>query len=127
MPFLGDALYWLSCSWMTSFYAFEYVWAYIGWDLKTRIQFFENRWAYFAGFGAPLTAMTYSLSFFSNFALYSALFPLVIMLAAAAQPKDHKHPKRLRLFFISSKVADYLLRKNSGSSKKAVSDPVQHS
>ena len=30
----------------------RYNWIHRGWDIKRRARFFENRWAYFAGFGA---------------------------------------------------------------------------
>jgi len=51
----GTLLYALGCSWMASFYAFEYVWAMIGWSLDERLRCFERRCAYFAGLSIHLS------------------------------------------------------------------------
>lgn len=100
IPWLGTAMYSVSCCWTASFYAFEYVWSYIGWTLDERLKFFESRWSYFAGFGTPLTAVTFTLSLFAGAAVYATCFPLLIMLAAAATPRSHVDSFRLRMFFV---------------------------
>jgi hypothetical protein len=66
----------------------------IGWTLDERLRSFENRCAYFAGFGAPLTAATFALPFFPATAVYASCFPLLILLAAAAAPKATPTPPR---------------------------------
>jgi hypothetical protein len=66
----------------------------IGWTLDERLRSFENRCAYFAGFGAPLTAATFALPFFPATAVYASCFPLLILLAAAAAPKATPSPPR---------------------------------
>jgi len=107
---LGTLLYALGCSWMASFYAFEYVWSMIGWSLDERLRCFERRCAYFAGFGAPLTLATFSLPFFPATAVYASCFPLLILLAAAASPKEHRDAKRLPLFGVPHRAADAVCR-----------------
>jgi hypothetical protein len=37
--------------WASSFIVFEYVWGIRGWTMETRVLYFEERWAYFLGFG----------------------------------------------------------------------------
>lgn len=41
-----------------SLYAFEYKWCKIGWELHKRLLFIETNWAYFIGFGLPLSIIT---------------------------------------------------------------------
>lgn len=95
---VGTVVYFISNSWMAAFYAMEYVWTTLGWSLKERIHFFEWRWGYLFGFGLPITITTFSRPFMTGVALYAFLFPLVLMLAVKATPKDHKDHQRLRLF-----------------------------
>ncbi|KAJ1567854.1 Etoposide induced 2.4 mRNA, partial [Cladochytrium tenue] len=47
---VGPTLAFLLCDWLVAFLCFEYKWASRGWTLDRRIEYFENRWAYFAGF-----------------------------------------------------------------------------
>ncbi|KAJ3191789.1 Etoposide induced 2.4 mRNA [Irineochytrium annulatum] len=46
-PFLSFALF----NWIGAFFSFEYKWASKGWTLERKLEYFEDRWAYFAGFG----------------------------------------------------------------------------
>ena len=62
LAFAGKAIYCVASSWMAAFYAMEYVWTTLGWNLKERIAFFERRWSYLGGFGLPITLATYGES-----------------------------------------------------------------
>uniref|UniRef100_A0A7S1DFA0 Uncharacterized protein n=2 Tax=Hemiselmis andersenii TaxID=464988 RepID=A0A7S1DFA0_HEMAN len=105
MPYLGDALYFVSLCWSTSLYAFEYVWAYIGWTADEKLNFFETRWTYFAGFGAPLTVVTFNMSVFAGAALYASAIPFLIISAAGAAPRIHLERSRVRMFWLPGMCA----------------------
>jgi hypothetical protein len=56
------------------------------------MHFFERRFSYLGGFGLPITVATLGCSFVTAAALYALLFPLLLLLAVKATPKDHKDP-----------------------------------
>jgi hypothetical protein len=56
------------------------------------MHFFERRFSYLGGFGLPITVATLGFSFVTAAALYALLFPLLLLLAVKATPKDHKDP-----------------------------------
>lgn len=64
----------------------RYVWVKQGWDASKRFSHFESHYAYFLGFGVPVTVATYFLSVANNLAVFNALFPLFIITACAAEP-----------------------------------------
>ncbi|CAG8461328.1 650_t:CDS:2 [Paraglomus occultum] len=51
IPIIGPALSFMFICWIYAFYSFEYKWTAKRWNLEQRIDYFEERWAYFAGFG----------------------------------------------------------------------------
>ena len=56
------------------------------------MHFFERRFSYLGGFGLPITVATFGFSFVTAAALYALLFPILLLLAVKATPKDHKDP-----------------------------------
>uniref|UniRef100_A0A7S4PFE2 Etoposide-induced protein 2.4 n=1 Tax=Guillardia theta TaxID=55529 RepID=A0A7S4PFE2_GUITH len=102
---LGAFIYNLSNCWMASFYAMEYVWTTLGWNLEERITFFESRWSYLGGFGLPITLATFSLPFLQAAAVYATFFPFLVILATCATPKSHVDSFRLRLFALPMHAA----------------------
>jgi len=60
------------------------------------VHFFQRRWSYLAGFGLPITLATFSKPFLTQAALYYLLFPLLLVLAVKATPKDHTDPVKLK-------------------------------
>uniref|UniRef100_A0A7S0E121 Etoposide-induced protein 2.4 n=1 Tax=Hanusia phi TaxID=3032 RepID=A0A7S0E121_9CRYP len=105
MRLLGALIYNLSNCWMASFYAMEYVWTTLGWNLEERILFFEARWSYLGGFGLPITLATFSLPFLQAAAVYATFFPFLVILATSATPKSHVDAFRLRLFALPMHAA----------------------
>lgn len=59
IPVIGGPLAFLYCSAANSYYAFEAQWLKSGWGLNERIQYLEQRWSYFLGFGLPITLISY--------------------------------------------------------------------
>jgi hypothetical protein len=60
----------------------------------------EARWAYFAGFGLPITLVSFfHPSRFVNLALFSLGFPFALLMASTAEPTplDPTHPSTLAL------------------------------
>ena len=39
LSYVGTAVYWISNSWMAAFYAMEYIWTSLGWNLKVSFAF----------------------------------------------------------------------------------------
>lgn len=64
----------------------RYKWSNRQWRLDVRIYYFEQRWAYFAGFGLPWASLTYLFPSFLDQGLIAFLFPLFVVLALVAHP-----------------------------------------
>lgn len=61
---IGEILEFIHMCLLYSLYAFEYKWFNMGWELHRRLEFIENNWPYFVGFGLPMTIATkWSASF----------------------------------------------------------------
>ena len=73
-------------SWMAALYCFEYKWIHEADDFNQRMKTFHQHWAYFLGFGVPLTACTIFLSVSKSGALFGLLFPYFVMAATKATP-----------------------------------------
>ncbi|XP_067139754.1 etoposide-induced protein 2.4 homolog [Centruroides vittatus] len=82
-----------------SFYAFEYKWINMGWELHRRLAFIEMNWPYFIGFGLPLAVLTsLSSSFITSGIIFAIFFPLFIISGNEAVPMTGMCEYRLRLF-----------------------------
>jgi len=134
VPTLGPAFSFVCICWLYAFYCFEYKWVNKGWDLETRLDYLENHWAYFAGFGAPFTLFTVYFPQFVSGGVFALLFPMVtiylfelslieinhpssqyIIMAMEAVPLRVSNelsivPKRLPIFSISRRAAVLLIR-----------------
>jgi hypothetical protein len=55
----------------------RYKWINKGWKLEKRIEYFEERWAYFAGFGFTFTVITFFVDQFLSAGVFALFFPLV--------------------------------------------------
>ena len=86
VPYAGRVLGFVHLCWLHSLYSFEYKWSGQGWRLEVRLHYFERRWAYFLGFGAPAAALTAFTPRLIGAAIFAATFPLLIILAVTARP-----------------------------------------
>ena len=57
-----------------------------GWRLETRLDFFERRWAYFAGFGCPAALLGVLFPRLIASGVFAMAFPMFIILAVIAKP-----------------------------------------
>eukprot|EP00730_Choanoeca_flexa_P015367 TRINITY_DN7044_c0_g1_i3.p2 TRINITY_DN7044_c0_g1~~TRINITY_DN7044_c0_g1_i3.p2 ORF type:complete len:320 (+),score=48.69 TRINITY_DN7044_c0_g1_i3:115-1074(+) len=117
IPQIGLPLSFLYNCWISSLYCFEYSWINNGWSLQRRVEYFEQHWAYFLGFGLPFTAATFFLSFMVSAATYSLLFPVMVIIATSAKPVTHDDsstiaivlPRRIRLCWPSRPLTHRIL------------------
>ena len=86
LPYVGPALSVLHLCWLYSLYSFEYKWALQGWRLETRLDFFERRWSYFAGFGCPAALLGVLFPRLIASGVFAMAFPMFIILAVIAKP-----------------------------------------
>ncbi|KAI7892592.1 etoposide-induced protein 2.4-domain-containing protein [Mucor mucedo] len=87
IPFIGLILSFLMNCIITSYYCFEYQWIYKGWNIEKRLAYMEKHWAYFVGFGLPVTVVTFFLSFLRSGAVFSLIYPCFIIMSMMAAPK----------------------------------------
>ena len=75
-------LYW---AWIYSFCAFNTKWKFQGVGIIRRIGAIEYNMAFFAGFGTPLTALTYFYpNFFVNAVVYALFYPWLVIVACVS-------------------------------------------
>ncbi|RUS34849.1 etoposide-induced protein 2.4-domain-containing protein [Jimgerdemannia flammicorona] len=98
IPVVGPGVSLLFFTWITAYYCFEYVggcmggrmtlytWISRGWKLEQRLEYFEEHWAYFAGFGLPLALITFFLSTLVGAGVFAIFFPCYIIMATLALP-----------------------------------------
>ncbi|CAG8575766.1 6516_t:CDS:2, partial [Diversispora eburnea] len=114
---------------LISFMYFCWIYAYYRWTLEQRIEYFEERWSYFAGFGFTFTAITFFVDQFLSAGVFALLFPLYIIMANNALPMPRQNesarfstfmPYKLRIFWVAKKLNDGIInsfkkRANSGN------------
>eukprot|EP00160_Parvularia_atlantis_P000452 Unigene10369_Nuclearia_a/m.31685 Unigene10369_Nuclearia_a/g.31685 ORF Unigene10369_Nuclearia_a/g.31685 Unigene10369_Nuclearia_a/m.31685 type:complete len:142 (-) Unigene10369_Nuclearia_a:66-491(-) len=117
IPVIGPWLSFVFISWLYAFYCFEYKWINKGWDLETRLDYFEHHWAYLAGFGAPFAMFTIYFPQFVSGGVFALLFPMYIIMAMATTPlpdgdgpRGSIVPDRLPIFSISRRAAFLFVR-----------------
>ena len=86
LPVVGQPLSVLHMCWLYSLYSFEYKWALQGWRLETRLDFFERRWSYFAGFGCPAALLGVFFPRLIASGVFAMAFPMFVILAVIAKP-----------------------------------------
>ena len=104
-------------AWIVSWYAFDAKWCIKGWSLERRIQFFEKRAIYFAGFGMPVSIIVYLFPGLIATGVWSFLFPPFIITAIYAQPirlnMNHSPhviiPKQISLFQFPRFITNYAM------------------
>lgn len=101
--FVGPVMQATLYSWLYSVYCFAFRWRASGWTLLQSIDFFEIRWLYFVGFGAPLTVVSYATpSFFASYAAVSVLIPVFCLSALQSDsPPRQDFVPRLRLRYVA--------------------------
>ncbi|CAG8655087.1 878_t:CDS:2, partial [Acaulospora morrowiae] len=96
----------------------RYKWVNKGWTLQQRIDYFEERWSYFAGFGFTFTVTTFFVDQFLSAGVFALLFPLYIIMANNALPLPRRNesarfsslvPYKLRVFGVSMKLNDKII------------------
>nr|XP_023022844.1 etoposide-induced protein 2.4 homolog isoform X1 [Leptinotarsa decemlineata] len=81
-------------------YAFEYKWINMGLNLSARLNFIENEWPYFFGFGLPMFLCSeYPESFFASSFVFSVVFPFFIITGSAGSPPYDTGYITLPVFF----------------------------
>jgi hypothetical protein len=97
-PVIGPLLQAMMYAWLYSIYCFEFKWRAKGWGLLSCVDFFEQRWCYFVGFGAPVVFIGYlQPSFFVTYAVTSIVLPLFFASAMLSEPRPQKFVFRLRM------------------------------
>ena len=77
LPYVGKPVSFLYSCWTCAFYCFEYKWGLDGLTLNQQLVFVEERWAYFLGFGTPVTVATFFFPQFLGLGVYALVFPMV--------------------------------------------------
>ncbi|XP_014204504.1 etoposide-induced protein 2.4 homolog [Copidosoma floridanum] len=116
---IGEILQFIHLCLLYSLYAFEYKWFNMGWELHRRLEFIENNWPYFVGFGLPMTVATrMHPSIFVNGCVFAIFFPISIVSGNEAEPVtlDAEYP--LRLFSPVVAVANTVTNRYIGASKR---------
>lgn len=97
IPICGPPLYFMHSCWLASIYCFEYRWVHLRWDANARLDYFERHWLYFAGFGFPVSIVSFVCPRFVDTGVFALLFPLCILTATTAEPRALKvAPRPLR-------------------------------
>jgi len=113
LPVVGAPLYFVHSCWLASIYCFEYRWVHQRWDSNRRLDYFEKNWLYFAGFGFPVSFVSFLCPRFVDAGVFALLFPICILTATAAEPRELKKPARLRrlpIFFVVQGTSCLVLR-----------------
>eukprot|EP00446_Apocalathium_sp_SHHI-4_P035643 CAMPEP_0177323238 /NCGR_PEP_ID=MMETSP0368-20130122/16637_1 /TAXON_ID=447022 ORGANISM="Scrippsiella hangoei-like, Strain SHHI-4" /NCGR_SAMPLE_ID=MMETSP0368 /ASSEMBLY_ACC=CAM_ASM_000363 /LENGTH=353 /DNA_ID=CAMNT_0018782993 /DNA_START=89 /DNA_END=1150 /DNA_ORIENTATION=+ len=87
IPVAGSSLYFLHSCWLASIYCFEYRWVHLRWTSNERLDYFEKHWLYFAGFGFPVSVVSFLCPRFIDAGMFAVLFPMCILTAIAAEPR----------------------------------------
>ncbi|CAG8441636.1 16407_t:CDS:2 [Acaulospora morrowiae] len=129
IPVFGPLISFMYFCWIYAYYSFEYKWVNQGWTLQQRIDYFEERWSYFAGFGRHLFCPIQNAEFnhFLSAGVFALLFPLYIIMANNALPLPRRNesarfsslvPYKLRVFGVSMKLNDKIINCIRGKQAK---------
>ncbi|KAM0792279.1 hypothetical protein ACM66B_004970 [Microbotryomycetes sp. NB124-2] len=108
IPFLGPVISFLFACLVDSYYCFEQHWLRNRWSFAERVRFLESRWAYFIGWGFPITFVSWWFKDpLVNLALFGLFFPFFQVLASSSmpQPLDPNLPtSQLTISFLSKQT-----------------------
>lgn len=123
LPFVGPPLYFVHSCWLASIYCFEYRWVHLRWGSNRRLDYFEQHWLYFAGFGFPVSCVSFLCPRFIDAGVFALLFPLSILTAARAEPRPLKASsiRRLPIFIAVQGISCMVLRAFEGRLATAAS------
>eukprot|EP01029_Cantina_marsupialis_P003441 TRINITY_DN133045_c0_g2_i1.p1 TRINITY_DN133045_c0_g2~~TRINITY_DN133045_c0_g2_i1.p1 ORF type:complete len:296 (+),score=37.41 TRINITY_DN133045_c0_g2_i1:219-1106(+) len=99
IPIIGFPLAFIHTCWMYSFYALEYRWNQMGWDLNQRLRVFEEHWLYMIGFGFPISVATFFFPLFVGSGLLAVILPILIVLGVVCKPIKIEDPVSQRVLF----------------------------
>lgn len=128
VPYVGPGLSFVLLSYIYSLYSFEYRLDMMNLDQK--LSFIEERYAYFFGFGLPITVATFFLPWLAAFAIFALFFPIFLILSFAANPKrissdlkrDESHisifPQKLPVFWLPKSSNQFAITKFEGLIKR---------
>jgi len=111
-PYFGKIFGFILTCWLYSFSVLDYCCWSSAWGLDQRLDYLENHWLYFLGYGAPVSIVYYMFPYFVSVALTSLLFPLFIILAMHAKPVKPTSqilPEKLSIFFLAKLIAALIL------------------
>ncbi|KAF7266797.1 EI24 domain-containing protein tank [Rhynchophorus ferrugineus] len=116
---VGYILYMVQLTLLHSLYCFEYKWFNMGWKLHERLAFIEAHWAYFIGFGLPLTILTQlSDSLVISGCVFSILFPFFIISGNEASPVMDASDVQLQFFSLVIAFANTFFSNVIGSRQR---------
>lgn len=95
IPIAGPPLYFVHSCWLASVYCFEYRWVHLRWTSNARLDYFERHWLYFAGFGFPVSFISFISPRFIDAGVFALFFPLLVLTATIAEPKELKRAPAL--------------------------------
>lgn len=114
IPIIGPPLFFLHSCWLASIYCFEYRWVHLRWTSNARVDYVERHWLYFAGFGFPMSFVSFLCPRFIDAGVFALLFPLCILTATTAEPRAlQKAPvslRRLPIFLVVQGSSCMMLR-----------------
>ncbi|XP_055330949.1 etoposide-induced protein 2.4 homolog [Paramacrobiotus metropolitanus] len=115
IPAMAQFLSIFHISLLNAFYAFEYKWLNMGWEVNERLHYVESRWTYFMGFGLPLALATFLAdNYWIGGCIFSVLFPLLIVSANSASPASQEAPFVLPVFALVSGLSNYVVGQGVG-------------
>ncbi|XP_049940629.1 etoposide-induced protein 2.4 homolog isoform X1 [Schistocerca serialis cubense] len=114
--FLNELLSLIHMCMLYSLYSFEYKWLNMGWELHQRLNFMENNWPYFVGFGLPLAVLTaLPSSFIVSGCIFSMVFPMFIISGNEAVPVTGVCDYPLQLFSPVIAISNALFNRTIGT------------
>ncbi len=117
--FVGPVLQAVLYSLLYGLYCFEFKWVAEGWSANQCLEFLDQRWIYFAGFGAPLTLIGYTQSsFFAAYPITSVLVPFFCISTLSATPAKQFLVPPLRFRQVSEAVSLRRIVDSIGSKRR---------
>ncbi|KAI7900604.1 etoposide-induced protein 2.4-domain-containing protein [Cokeromyces recurvatus] len=88
IPIIGSILSFFIYCIVMSYYCFEYKWINEqDWTIEQRMNYTEEHWSYFFGFGLPASSIIFFLSTLRAGGVFALIYPCYIMMASVATPE----------------------------------------